>query len=299
MKYDKGFLSIEEQIAQLEQRGLEIADKAYAERVLLNVGYYRLAGYWWPLQENRSAHTFLPGVSFHQAIQIYKFDREFRQLCFHLLERIEVAVRTKMKHYPSEEFGPWWFEEASLFRNQYHFQNNLDHIEREVKRSKEVFIEHHFDKYTSDTRLPPAWKSLEVISFGTLSKLYKSLSKGTCRKTIAKDLGFVSKPYLESWLQSMTIIRNICAHHSRLWNRRLQHIPKLLNVDQPDWVADVGHDPHRMYIMFCGMVYMLRHITEDRSIDGQIRELFEKYPTIDPTALGFPKNWTSDRFWKQ
>jgi len=257
-----------------------------------------MSGYWWSLQEDKTGHRFRENATFEQAVKLYKFDRELRQVCAHALERIEVSVRTKLKYYPSIEFTPWWFEDQTLFRNPAHYRSNLKHIEDEVNRSKEDFIEHHRQKYAGDQRLPPAWKTLEVISFGTLSKLYKSLSKGAAAKTIARELGLPNQKYLASWLQVFTILRNVCAHHSRFWNRLLRKPPKVFRPGSKDWMEYPSHDPKRMYISICCMVYALRHITDDDSVELDLKQLFEDYgEDVMPTAVGFPLNWREDPFW--
>lgn len=215
-----------------------------------------------------------------------------------MLERIEVAVRTKMIYYPSHEFHAHWFEDASLFSDPQMFKTNFYHIKKEVSRSKEQFIVHHRKTYRADQRLPPSWKTLEVISMGSLSKLYKALSTGECRDEIAIALGLPNVTFLESWLQTFTILRNICAHHSRLWNRSFRHVPKLLRKGQEGWLHEYGHDQKRLYIPLCCMVHTLRAITADRTIENDLIGLFAKYPTVRVTALGFPENWRNDPFWQ-
>lgn len=174
----------------------------------------------------------------------------------------------------------------------------MHHINKEISRSKEQFIVHHRRTYRTDQRLPPAWKTLDVISMGSLSKLYKALSTGNCRDQIAIDLGLPNVTFLASWLQTFTVLRNICAHHSRLWNRSFRHAPMLLRKGQEGWLHEYGHDHKRLYIPLCCMVHTLRAITADRTIENELVALFEKYPSVKVTALGFPTNWRSDPFWQ-
>ncbi len=63
--------------------------------------------------------------------------------------------------------------------------------------------------------------ALEVISFGTLSRLYELLNKDDNKKTIAKQFGLNKIDILENWMHALSNLRNCCAHHSRIWNRRL------------------------------------------------------------------------------
>lgn len=300
--YSKPALSVENQIVRLKSRGLSFGDEAYAANVLLNVGYYRMSGYWWPLQREPrdGSHAFAPGATFERAVQLYQFDRKLRQILGHGLERIEVAIRAKLIHHPSLEFDPWWFEDSALFTNTTDFAGNLGTILREVNRSKQDFITHHRGAYRADGRLPPAWKSLEVTSFGTLSKLYKALAKGRSRNLIARELGWPNRGYLEFWLQVFTIVRNLCAHHARVWNTRLriQYPVKVLSYRKDDWMQLAPADRQRMYLPICGMVYTLRHVTRDQTVERAVGHLLGEYEGIvDCTALGFPPDWREDSFW--
>lgn len=170
-------MDIADQIQLLESRGMTIDDKSLAEHFLVYVSYFRLAGYWWPLQSDKINHIFKPGSQFQTVIDLYNFDRELRLVVFNMIERIEIGLRTQLIYNLSTIHGPWWFEGRHLFKNQNHWQRHLSDIKKEISRSKEVFMVEHRRKYKDDDRCPPAWKSLEVISLGLLSKLFENLIK--------------------------------------------------------------------------------------------------------------------------
>ena len=69
----------------------------------------------------------------------------------------------------------------------------------------------------------PIYALVEVFSFGTLSKFYKNMKNGD-KKIVAKSFG-VGYTYLESWLESIVYVRNICAHYGRLYNAKLAKTP--------------------------------------------------------------------------
>ncbi|MCE9538602.1 MAG: Abi family protein, partial [Bacteroidetes bacterium] len=147
------------------------------------------------------------------------------------IERIEIGFRTKLIYHLSLEISPWWFEDANLFRNEVEHTESILTIDRELRQSKEVFIKEHYKKYHTDNRRPPAWKTIEVVSFGVVSKLYGNLKHTLNSKDkIADEMGTVNHTYLPSWLQAIAQIRNICAHHGRLWNKNLPGRPKLLST---------------------------------------------------------------------
>jgi len=300
MKYTKPAITIPQQISQLKGRGLIISDEAVAEYFLQNISYYRLAGYWWPMQADKTLHTFKPRSTFENIIAIYNFDRELRLLLFDVIERIEIGFRTKLIYHLSHETSPWWFEDASLFRNAAEHTESLLTIDRELRQTKEVFIKEHYRRYHTDTRRPPAWKTLEVVSFGVLSKLYGNLKNTMVSKdAIAAELGTVNHTYLPSWLQAIAQIRNICAHHGRLWNKNLPGRPKLLPRPPHDWVTNVPSvaEHHMLYVHLCCMKYLMNVVNPGNHFTQKLTAILTRYPNIDPNALGLKRDWNLEALW--
>lgn len=300
MIYLKPPLIISDQIKKLQKRGLIIADIPIAEHYLINVGYYRLSGYWLTMQSDKANHIFKPNSTFENVISIYQFDRELRLLLFDIIERIEIALRTRMVYYLSHEINPWWFEDSSIFKNTVAHTTTLISIDRELQQTKEEFITQHYLKYHTDTRRPPAWKTLNITSFGTISKLYGNLADRIHSKDlIAKELGTVNKSFLPSWLQSISQIRNICAHHGRIWNKNIPSKPKLLPKPPFKWIANVPpvEEQNKLYIHICCMKYLFDVVDNNSQISARLQQLFKKYPNIDQNALGFPKNWEKEPLW--
>ncbi len=302
MKYTKAAIDIDQQVAQLLSRGLIIKDEPAAKELLRNISYYRLAGYWCPMQADKSNHLFKPGSTFDNVIAIYNFDRELRILVFDAIERIEIAFRTKLTYHLSREISPWWFEDMTNFKNAVDHNETLFAVDRELNQTKEVFIKEHYRKYHTDTRRPPSWKTLEVVSLGNISKLYGNLSPSIKAKdTIAVEMGTVNHTYLPSWLQSITQIRNICAHHSRLWNRNLPGRPKLLTRPPYEWITNVPHaDEHYMlYVHLCCIKYLLDRVSPQNRLSEKLKALFIRYPNIDPNALGMKPDWQNEPLWQK
>lgn len=171
-------------------------------------------------KENDTAHIFLPNITFHDLVDLYIFDRELRLLVFDAIERIEIALRTQVIYQYSLAYDAWWFENPSLYTSNYNYSKDLAKLDEELDRSSEVFINHYKTKYSNPQR-PPAWISLEVTSIGLLSKIYRDLKMDDTKKRIAKYFGVGHPKILESWMQSISYVRNVCAHHSRLFNRVL------------------------------------------------------------------------------
>lgn len=261
--YQKSTLTIQQQIEQLKIRGLYIDDSDNASHYLSHISYYRLAGYWWPMQADKQTHLFKPNSRFADVISLYNFDRELRILIFDAIEKIEISLRTKLIYHLSHEFDPWWFQDSTLFENTSELIKTLASIDEEIERSKDAFIKDHKKRHKDDLRLPPAWKSLELTSFSSLSKLYGNLkSKIKSKDKIAEEFGTVNHTFLPSWLQSITQIRNYCAHHSRLWNKNLPGKPKLLSKPPNAWLIEVPKENefHMLYIHLSCMKYLLNII---------------------------------------
>jgi abortive infection bacteriophage resistance protein len=297
MNFNKPTLSISQQISQLRGRGLAIGNEADAEHFLKNISYYRLAGYWWPLQSDKVNHIFKPNSRFEAVIDIYNFDRSFRLLLFDAIERVEIGFRTRLIYELSLDHSAWWFEDGTLFKDSHLFRENLQLIDRELTHSREVFIKEHYAKYTAPNR-PPAWKTIEILSLGHLSKLYSNLNTSPAKKRVAQSLDLPKPLFLESWLQAISLLRNLCAHHSRVWNKNLPKPPQLVPHLPKPWLNTLPSGPNKVYAPLCCIKYLLNTVSPDNSLTTQLVSLFDQYPAIDGKALGFEDSWSAEALWQ-
>lgn len=301
MIYGKGTLSIAQHIELLKLRGLDIDDEEQAKHYLSHISYYRLSGYWWPMQSDKENHIFKPNSRFSDVILLYNFDGELRVLLFDVIEKIEISLRTKLIYHLSHEFDPWWFERTDIFNSTQALVETLANMKEEIDRSKDTFIKEHKKKYGDDGRFPPSWKTLELTSFGNLSKLYGNLKHTVKSKdVIAAEFGAANHTYLPSWLQSIAQIRNYCAHHSRLWNKNLPGTPKLLSKPPYHWVnyEFKNHDNQKLYVHLCLMRYLLNIIAPENNFNNRLEHLLSRYPNVDLNALGIQPDWTEQPLWK-
>ena len=242
--YPKHIQTFANQIGILKQRGMTFAGEAAAEAWLHRVSYYRMSGYWYPLLADRVNHTFKPGATFEQAVSLYEFDSRLRELVFRNIGRIEVAVRTQMAYVMSMAKGGTWFADASLFNNTAQHAKTLQSIADEYHRSDEQFVRAFKRKYSDP--LPPSWMTLEVTSFGTMSILYQYLKPGISKREVAAVFG-VSDTVFASWLHTLVYVRNICAHHARLWNRTLGVRPLMPRHPHGTFIAQPATGTQRVY----------------------------------------------------
>jgi len=302
--FDKKPFTLTQQVEQLQERGLVIKHPRIAEKYLININYYRLGEYWYVMQSDKDSHLFKLNSKFEDVIALYNFDAELRLLLFNVIEKIEISLRTKLIYYLSHEVEPWWFQNFELFSDSKALVKTLAALEEEISRTKDIGSKNHKKKHKDDGRFLPAWKSLEQTSFGTLSKLYGNLKNTVDSKNqIAKDFGAVNHTFLPSWLQSIAQIRNFCAHHSRLWNRNLPGTVKILPNPPNPWITDSEnvpkqHEFSKLYVHLCLMKYMLNTIIPKNEFNLKLSELFEKYPNVDPNALGMKPNWENEPLWK-
>jgi len=229
-KYNKPALDIDQQITLLESRGLNIQDKAKAHQYLRFINYYRLSGYTIYFEQfanGKRTHQFKAETTFENVISLYNFDRHLRMLVMDAIERIEVAVRTQICLTLATTYkDSHWHLRRELFSSDFKFYTLLSKCEAEQQRSKEPFAKHYKKTYASPTLLP-AWMMAELLSMGTWSQMYENLANRSDRKKIS-DAFKLPPLEFESWLHSLTYIRNLCAHHSRLWNRHFTITPKQL-----------------------------------------------------------------------
>lgn len=294
--YPKKIISFDKQIEQLRERGMIIEDADAAKKFLRNISYFRLQGFWWEFQIDKNNHQFKPETTFENVIDLYTFDRKLRLLIFDALERIEISLRTKMVYYLSIEKDQWWFENASIFFNENFFLESLDDIDKELGRTKEIFIESHYKKYGKEFR-PPAYKTLEVLSFGCLSKLYSNLKNEIVAKDrIAKEFNLPNHNFLKSWLQSFNTIRNIIAHHSRLWNRNIDFPPKSLHKTEFNFI-EIPDNLNSLYHCLSCIVFVLNKVSEGHTVKEKIIELLNDNSFIDIREMGFPENWKQQPLW--
>lgn len=298
MNYTKKALPLAAQIDTLQQRGLIINNVADAEKTLGYIGYFRLAQYWRVFEEDKVCHIFKPNSTIDKVVSLYNFDNELKMLVFSALQTIEVAMRAKVIYHFSMKHGPFWFMDETLADKRMSFDENLTTLRAEVKRSNEDFIKRHFEKYDTPD-MPPAWKTLEVASFGTLSKLFRNFNDPEVKKRIADDFGIPGYKFLRSWMKCLTVVRNCCAHHARLWNQRLPFAPKLPTKRMPSaWIVQQPTLTKSLYPHLCCLLYWLNNVAPNNSFVSDLKTLFSKYPNVAPSAMGFPQGWKTEPLWK-
>lgn len=276
--------SISEQIELLRSRGMLIDNDAETEHYLRHLNYYRLGAYWLPFEADHTTHKFKDGATLKQVIDHYHFDRELRILILDAIERIEVSVRSQWAHQMGMNHGAHAHLDCSLAKNEVLWRRNLDDLIKELDRSHEVFVRHFRNKYENPT--PPIWAICEVMSLGLLSKWFGNLKQNRTRAMISKPFE-IDHEVLGSWLQHLTYVRNICAHHSRLWNRELTVTAKMPRTKPMSLVQQMQHSSRGLYNTLVILDHMLSIISPGNTWNARLTQLIECYG-IDPKRMGFP-----------
>ncbi|MDX2972393.1 Abi family protein [Kribbella solani] len=315
--YAKPHLTFTDQVQLLKSRGLVIADEAEAAHLLSTIGYYRLSGYWYSYRRQlgrapRDDH-FVEGTTFRQVVRLYDTDRQLKLQVLRAIERVEIALRVLVAFTLGKRGAYAHLDARNLdgrFTRSDHGQPSayerwLRKVRTAQTRSSEDFVLHFQHKY--DGKLP-VWVLTEILDFGSMSHLFQGLQFAD-RNEIAHRLGVLDQraagngAALANWLRVLNYVRNVCAHHSRLWNRNLanQLAPShLLSI--PDLQHLTGRDVlhSRVYSMLCIVAFLLSRIGQESRWAEQIRKLV----TVEIPAcgrnlreLGFPSGWATQRMW--
>lgn len=284
----KPYKSIDEQIKILEERGLIIDDGVQAKKILMILNYYRISAYTLTLRKD---DHFYKNVHFSDIMQIYYFDMELRALLMYLLESVEVSMRTFIGHYHAKHYGPLGYLNKDNFENEeryFEFDSNYRDSIKEYGE-KEIFVKHHNDVYDGQF---PIWVLVELLTFGSLSRLFKNLPKYIRDEICADNYGLIKESYIVNWLQGMTILRNICAHRGRLYNRYITFGLKLSNKDKKLFsVNGVGGNKKQFFLY----LFVLKKMIVDESVWKTFTEKFvallSKYPFVRLRYYGFPEDW--------
>ena len=297
MKYKKLPISIKDQILKLKERGLEFGDEEKAAHYLSNISYYRLRAYTYPFQDNaKSDQPFNKKISFEEIIKLYVFDRQLRLLIFNAIEKVEVSLRTQIIYHYAMTYGGYWHINPSLYHNPVYFAEHIASLQKEIDRSNETFIKHYKGTYT-DPKEPPCWMSLEVSSMGLLSKIFANLKKDACKNNITQHFGLKNIDVLQNWMFCFSIMRNICAHHGRIWNRRLPKItfPK---KTQYCFLDNTNIYPNKIYAYICCIQYILNIISPGHDFRARLLDLMKNCPNLQDKEMGFPANWQKEKLWQ-
>lgn len=296
--YSKKALNISNQLLLLENRGVLIEDATFARQVLETVSYYRFSAYLYPFRKNDGTDNYIQGTSFNQCWQYYRFDRKLRFCIIDAIERVEVATKTRIVNHIATKYGPFSYRDVSTFAaplNQLRYQELLSFIDSETQKSKEEFVEHFRRMYDTSNGLP-LWMAVEVMTFGNMLTLFRLMKKQD-KQVIAKSFGS-NEHVFESWLTNLNYVRNICAHHGRLWNRQLAVNP-LIPIKDVKWHEPLYPvNPNRIYSTLCILKSLLNVIVPQSNWQSRFYSILAEFPMIHRISMAIPDDFEKSAIWR-
>jgi len=314
--YSKPHLSCEDQVELLASRGLQVENRDEAVKRLSEIGYYRLSGYFYPFREQIPHEqqeyereyrysTFVTGSRFSDTLRLYWFDMGLRALVFGATRDLEIYLRAKVSGALAET-DPFGYErpgpiDTSTTKRLKNFARWDSSATKSVRQSARTdFMKHFFSKYTQDA--PPIWMLIETLDFGGLTSLYSVLNR-EIQNNIANSFGVVQGSIFENWLQNVRDVRNVTAHHSRLWNARLN-----FSISNAEHVhADLAHlrslPKNKIYATLALMQYFFRSADIQPNFKDQVKRHISMFPEPSNGAvsvrrdMGFPAQWESLPLW--
>lgn len=282
-------------------------DPQTIEHWLKTVGYYRLSAYWliWetpPTGGATRSKQFKPRTRFEAVRDLYIFDRELRLLIMEAVDRIEIALRSRWTNRVALQHGAHAHLQAPNFRDKNRHKELLKKLKFSVDRSKEVFIKHYKSKYTQP-KAPPLWAASELMSFGELSKWYSDTKDNKIKTAIARDLGYPNIKTFEGALQLLAYVRNICAHHARLWNRRTVKRAPIINQMKADLqITNASGNievDNSIYNALTLIAHTLKSQSPDTSFPSRVTSLLARQPDWQLRVMGFPADWKRRPIWRE
>lgn len=320
--YAKPHLDYDEQLLKLEARGLHVQDRPRALNALRHIGYYRLSAYLHTFRQHAAEPASFPdhrldayvaGSTFETVLDLWRFDRRLRLLVLDGLEHVEISLRTSLA-YRAGAVDAFIHHRPDLLAPEFsrrtggsagtspspHDEWLVRYLERVRRSGDEAFVKWFHHQY--DGRLP-IWVAIELLEFGQTSRLLQGLPLAQ-RRMIASDFGVDEPRMFSTWVASFNGLRNVAAHHSRLWNRSLTSVarrPKQGQIELLDHLSDLDEVARvKVYAPLAMTVWLLRDSAEGRSWVGAVKRTLATFPDLPQGSLqnaGFPAGWEDLEVW--
>lgn len=285
-KNKKNATTLAQQITRLRVRNFDIPsdNEELVKEFLSNIGYYRASGYYLPYYDRKLEMT-PQKISYQKIMDTYWFDKEIKSILLYLMASIEVEYKARIADTLCLKYGPYFFYDASYFSdNQLHkkwirkFEDQFNYQDSNDDLFKSWYKKEYNSKF-------PLWVAFQLININDLSKFY-DLLKTPYKKELRNSLRGNDIDLTRSWLRSMTVVRNICAHNGRLFYRSISTSPKL--------PKDLKKEKLNIKRPFVIIVVMKRLCTDKKVWDRFLNDLIDiivKYPEVEIFHYGFPNNW--------
>lgn len=312
----KGHLLYSEQLALLKSRGMSVANDAVALKALQDMGYYRLSGYFYPLRKTKPRgeagrlDEFQDGASFELVVALAEFDKRLRVLVLYAVETLEVAVRVSIAHHLGKidrdaHLTGTFLDGRFVTRNrrtpdrESEYEKWLGRFQSAFEKSKEDFVQHHKAQYQGRM---PIWVAIEIWDFGMLSRFFSGMQHRD-QAAVAAMYGLQDGAVLKSWLRTFNFLRNVTAHHSRLWNRTLPDIPTLPPLERCrrlELLHKDGASVQKLFGALTCLKFLMGAISPNSDWHAQIKThmlTFPNSPLLSLASAGFNEGWNETVLW--
>ena len=115
-------------------------------------------------------------------------------------------------------------------------------------------------------------------------------------------MGLYNVDILKNWMHGLSSLRNTCAHHSRVWNRRFTIGLKFpyrtshpfLSKQEVATIRD-----NKLFAYLSVILYLQQIISPDSSFRKKLLNLLDESPKLVVLKdMGFPENWREYTLWK-
>lgn len=272
--------TIEEQLVILRSRGLIIKNEEHAIDILKRVNYYRFTAY---LLTFKNKDVVYPGTTFEKIYRHYEFDSKLRNLIMEIIEYVEIAFRSHIGYEIGHKYGPLGYEEAGNFRDQGNHSKFIKDLRRSILKSKDPFVLHHSVEYNNQF---PSWVAFEVCTFSAISMIFKNLLIEDQKHITRKYYEKIDYQEIANWLHILSIVRNRCAHYSRMFN----HIFTLGVRFRPrDKALEIREN--RLFAAIFNLKYLVLNEPTWKNWVTRLEALISGYQEVDIRLLGFPEDW--------
>lgn len=282
-------------LAKLQAQGLTVPAGSHAAALnyLQYVGGYRLKGYWHHMLQP-GGKMFVPGTTFDDITARCEFDRELRAATIEAIDRLEVSIRTSMANYLSLKHSPHWFLEPKIFKPtaKWGLGQLIRKIEDEVRRSEQKRFVKHYMACHDDPYLPPSWSITECVSFGLWSRTYAILRDVNDKKAISMKFGIDQPDVFTSWIHTLTVIRNVAAHHGQLL-----HVKQGVGPANYTKIGIAFADNKAFYAAATVISVLLKPTNLPNRWKNDLVDIFSRNPNVPIAEIGFPATWQTEPGW--
>lgn len=283
--FTKPAISFESQLRKLKDKKLIIENDDKAIELLKSINYYRLRGYYIHLYDN-SIEEFHSKASFEQIIDLHEFDMKLIELTAAVILKIEISMRAKIAYIHSCKYGGLGYTRQENFYNPKYHEELISKVTNSIEDSSEIFKQHFKNKYNNKY---PLWAVVELLSMTNLSKLYKNMLNIDSRELAKTYFDFSEVALVSSNFEYLSLLRNICAHGGRLYNRVFSKQAVLLKEHQ-----SLYNRPEKN-TYYAGL-FSIKYLAPTKTIFNEfildLDLLINKHKNyIEISRLGLPDDW--------